>query len=131
MTDDLRFTVLGSASPCPRAGNPCSGYLVEGGGARLWMDAGSGALGALREHIRLDRLDGIWISHLPVEELAERIDELPQDAEIVVYCRGEYCVLAYDAVRLLTDLGRRAARLNDGMLEWRLPELPVDAADLA
>ncbi|MGC9378235.1 ArsR/SmtB family transcription factor [Streptomyces sp. MH13] len=68
---------------------------------------------------------------LPVEELAERIDELPQDAEIVVYCRGEYCVLAYDAVRLLTDLGRRAVRLNDGMLEWRLSELPVDAADLA
>ncbi|MYS76726.1 MBL fold metallo-hydrolase, partial [Streptomyces sp. SID5926] len=30
MTDDLRFTVLGSASPYPRAGNPCSGYLVEG-----------------------------------------------------------------------------------------------------
>ena len=67
---------------------------------------------------------------IPVEELAERINELPEDVEIVVYCRGEYCVLAYDAVRLLTDRGRRAIRLNDGMLEWRLSELPVDAADL-
>ncbi|GGW80810.1 hypothetical protein [Streptomyces galilaeus] len=38
--------------------------------------------------------------------------------------------LAYEAVRLLTDLGRRAIRLNDGMLEWRLSELPVDASDL-
>ncbi|MER7991281.1 metalloregulator ArsR/SmtB family transcription factor [Streptomyces noursei] len=67
---------------------------------------------------------------LPVEELTARIDELPEDTEIVVYCRGEYCVLAHDAVRLLTDLGRRAVRLSDGMLEWRLSELPVDASDL-
>ncbi|MEV4799744.1 metalloregulator ArsR/SmtB family transcription factor [Nonomuraea sp. NPDC049421] len=64
---------------------------------------------------------------IPVAELAERIAELPADADIVVYCRGEYCVLAYDAVRLLTDRGRRAIRLADGMLEWRLSELPVEA----
>ncbi|MFF9572573.1 ArsR/SmtB family transcription factor [Streptomyces sp. NPDC014685] len=67
---------------------------------------------------------------IPAQELADRIDELPKDAEIVVYCRGEYCVLAYDAVRLLTDRGHRAIRLNDGMLEWRLSELPADAAEL-
>lgn len=66
---------------------------------------------------------------IPVGELADRIGELPRDTEIVVYCRGEYCVLAYDAVRLLTGLGRRAVRLNDGMLEWRLSELPVETAD--
>jgi hypothetical protein len=34
-------------------------------------------------------------------------------------------VLAHDAVRLLTARGRRAARLVDGMLEWRLADLPV------
>lgn len=67
---------------------------------------------------------------IPVGELAERINELPEDLEIVVYCRGEYCVLAYEAVRLLTDRGRRAIRLNDGMLEWRLSGMPVDAGDL-
>jgi rhodanese-related sulfurtransferase/DNA-binding transcriptional ArsR family regulator len=63
---------------------------------------------------------------IPVTELADRINELPKDAEIVVYCRDEYCVFAHDAVRLLTDRGRRAIRLNDGMLEWRLADLPVD-----
>jgi rhodanese-related sulfurtransferase/DNA-binding transcriptional ArsR family regulator len=68
---------------------------------------------------------------IPVGELADRINELPEDTEIVVYCRGEYCVLAYDAVRLLTDRGRHAIRLNDGMLEWRLAEMPVDTGDLA
>lgn len=64
---------------------------------------------------------------LPVQQLADRIGELPPEAEIVVYCRGAYCVLAYDAVRLLADRGRRALRLNDGMLEWRLADLPVAA----
>jgi len=62
---------------------------------------------------------------IPVRELAGRIAELPEDTEIVVYCRGEYCVLAYDAVRLLTGRGLRAIRLTDGMLEWRLADLPV------
>ena len=64
---------------------------------------------------------------IPINELAERIYELPEDTEIVVYCRDEYCVFAHDAVRLLTDRGRRAIRLNDGMLEWRLADMPVDA----
>ncbi|MCX2181183.1 metalloregulator ArsR/SmtB family transcription factor [Streptomyces sp. SKN60] len=64
---------------------------------------------------------------LPVAELADRLGELPEEREVVVYCRGEYCALAYDAVRLLADHGRRAVRLNDGMLEWRLADLPVQA----
>lgn len=62
---------------------------------------------------------------IPVAELAERITELPEDADIVVYCRGEYCVYAHDAVRLLTTRGRRAIRLDDGMVEWRLAGEPV------
>ncbi|MEU8883340.1 ArsR/SmtB family transcription factor [Streptomyces hydrogenans] len=66
---------------------------------------------------------------IPVDELASRVHELPEQTEIVVYCRGEYCVLAYDAVRMLTERGRRAIRLHDGMVEWRLAELPVDTTD--
>ena len=47
-------------------------------------------------------------------------------ADIVAYCRGAYCVLAHDAVRLLRAGGRAASRLEDGMLEWRLAGLPVE-----
>ncbi|UOT05740.1 metalloregulator ArsR/SmtB family transcription factor [Rhodococcus opacus] len=64
---------------------------------------------------------------IPLDELADHLADLPPDQEIVAYCRGAYCVLAHDAVRLLTDHGRRAARLTDGMLEWRLATLPVDS----
>jgi rhodanese-related sulfurtransferase/DNA-binding transcriptional ArsR family regulator len=63
---------------------------------------------------------------IPVGELTGRISELAVDAEIIVYCRGEYCEMAYAAVQMLIDRGLRAIRLSDGMLEWRLSEMPVD-----
>jgi rhodanese-related sulfurtransferase/DNA-binding transcriptional ArsR family regulator len=62
---------------------------------------------------------------VPLDELPDRLSELPAAAEVVAYCRGAYCVLAHDAVRLLTAHGRRAVRLADGMLEWRLADHPV------
>jgi rhodanese-related sulfurtransferase/DNA-binding transcriptional ArsR family regulator len=62
---------------------------------------------------------------IPLDELADRLAELPDDGQIVAYCRGAFCVLAHDAVRLLTAHGRTANRLADGMLEWRLADLPV------
>jgi rhodanese-related sulfurtransferase len=62
---------------------------------------------------------------IPLADLGARLAELPADQEIVAYCRGAYCVLAHDAVRLLAAHGRTALRLADGMLEWRLADLPV------
>ena len=66
---------------------------------------------------------------IPVDRLAERVSELPRDADVVVYCRGEYCAFAYDAVRILTEAGRTGIRLADGMLEWRLANQPVDVGE--
>lgn len=62
---------------------------------------------------------------VPIDELDDRLAELPEEVTIVAYCRGAYCVMAHDAVRFLTSHGRRALRLDDGMLEWRLADLPV------
>jgi rhodanese-related sulfurtransferase len=64
---------------------------------------------------------------IPLDQLGGRLAELPEDTEVVAYCRGVNCVLAPDAVRLLTEHGRAARRLSDGMLEWRLADLPVEA----
>ena len=65
---------------------------------------------------------------IPIDELATRISELPADAEIVVYCRGHYCAFAHQAVTALKTADRRAIRLHDGMLEWRLAGNPVTVA---
>jgi rhodanese-related sulfurtransferase len=64
--------------------------------------------------------------NIPVGELADRLDELPGDVEVVAYCRGPYCVFAHEAVRLRHARGR-AARLADGVVEWRLAGQPVAA----
>ena len=63
---------------------------------------------------------------IPLAELAERLDELPRDVEIVAYCRGPYCVFAPQALTILRANGFRARRLADGLPEWRLAGLPVD-----
>jgi rhodanese-related sulfurtransferase len=65
---------------------------------------------------------------MPFGDLAQRMAALDAEADIVAYCRGAYCVMAHDAVRLLRAEGRHARRLEDGLLEWRLAGLPVEAA---
>lgn len=65
---------------------------------------------------------------IPLDELADRLGDIPADQEIVAYCRGSYCALSHDAVRLLTEHGRDARPLADGMLEWQLAELPVETS---
>jgi len=62
---------------------------------------------------------------IPIDQLSDRIDELPADAEIVAYCRGPYCVFADDAVRLLASHDRAALRLEGGFPEWRAEHRPV------
>jgi rhodanese-related sulfurtransferase/predicted transcriptional regulator len=59
---------------------------------------------------------------IPLDELDERLAELPADTEIVAYCRGEFCAYAHEAVRALRAAGRRARRLDGGWPEWRLAE---------
>jgi rhodanese-related sulfurtransferase/DNA-binding HxlR family transcriptional regulator len=67
---------------------------------------------------------------IPLEELEQRLAELPDDAEIVAYCRGPFCAYAHQAVRVLRAAGRPARRLQEGVPEWHLAE-KVDAGDEA
>ena len=59
---------------------------------------------------------------IPLEELEQRLEELPDEADIVAYCRGPFCAYAHEAVRRLRDSGRSARRLEDGWPEWRLAQ---------
>jgi ArsR family transcriptional regulator len=51
-----------------------------------------------------------------IERIARTFDP---GAEIVAYCRGPYCVLAYQAVAALRRYGLDARRLDGGFPEWR------------
>lgn len=67
--------------------------------------------------------------NIPLSELEQRLDELGHDQEIVAYCRGPHCVLAFDAVACLREKGLKARRLEDGYPEWKTAGLPVEQKD--
>ena len=66
---------------------------------------------------------------IPLEQLGDRIDELKQNQEVVAYCRGPYCMLAYDAVSQLRKEGFEAHRLDEGFPEWRRAGKPVKLSE--
>ena len=64
--------------------------------------------------------------NVPLEELEKHLDTLRPSREIIAYCRGPHCVLAFDAVEQLRKKGINARRLEGGLPEWRLEGLPVE-----
>lgn len=57
--------------------------------------------------------------NIPVDELPQHLETLPRGQEIVAYCRGPYCMLAFEAVAKLREAGYQARRLEDGFPEWK------------
>ncbi len=67
--------------------------------------------------------------NIPLSELESRLRELDPNQEVVAYCRGPHCVLAFDAVERLRKKGLKARRLEDGYPEWKLMGLPVESGN--
>lgn len=63
--------------------------------------------------------------NIPLAQLEDMLDKLPQDREIVAYCRGPYCVLSHEAVQRLRQLGYRVRRFEEGYPEWKAAGLPI------
>lgn len=57
---------------------------------------------------------------IPIDELSDRLKELPKSKTIVAYCRGPYCVFADEAMSLLAKKGFKALRLEGGFPDWKL-----------
>lgn len=55
---------------------------------------------------------------IPIEQLSDRLKELPKGKRIIAYCRGTYCLFADEAVSLLRERGFDAVRLEGGWPEW-------------
>lgn len=69
--------------------------------------------------------------NVPLKELERRLSELPRRREIVAYCRGPYCVMAFEAVERLRARGFKARRLQAGFPEWKVAGLPVGSVRVA
>jgi ArsR family transcriptional regulator len=66
--------------------------------------------------------------NIPLRELSRRLREIPKGRAVVAYCRGPYCVLAFEAVALLRERGFTVRRLEDGYPEWKAAGLPIETA---
>jgi rhodanese-related sulfurtransferase/DNA-binding HxlR family transcriptional regulator len=65
--------------------------------------------------------------NIPLTELEHYLDKLNSKQEIVAYCRGPHCVLAFEAVARIRDKGLKARRLEDGYPEWKSAGYPVES----
>lgn len=67
----MRLHVLGSSGGYPVPGNPCSGYLLDSGEARIWIDAGTGTMAAVQQILPLERIDALVVSHVHADHCAD------------------------------------------------------------
>ncbi len=67
----LTVTVLGATSPYPGPGTAGPGYLVEGFGARILLDCGSGVLSRLTRYCDYTDLDAVVLSHLHFDHCSD------------------------------------------------------------
>lgn len=64
--------------------------------------------------------------NVPLTELEEYLKKMDASQEVVAYCRGPHCILAFDAVAKLREQGLDARRMEDGFPEWKISGLPVE-----
>jgi len=59
----MKLTVLGAQGTWPGPGGECCGYIVSSDGFHLWLDAGTGTFSRLQEHVGVDDVGAVLISH--------------------------------------------------------------------
>jgi ribonuclease BN (tRNA processing enzyme) len=60
----VELTVLGcSGSYGGSGGEACSGYLLRSGESSIWVDAGNGTFGHLQEHLAVEDLSAVVLTH--------------------------------------------------------------------
>lgn len=60
---------------------------------------------------------------MPMDELLCCLKDFSKDKEIIAYCRGPFCVLADEAVKVLSKQGYKVRRLDEGYPEWKIKQL--------
>jgi ribonuclease BN (tRNA processing enzyme) len=69
----MRLTILGRSPARPNPGEPCAGYLVEGGNSRILLDAGPGVVAQLLRRAKPEELDAVVISHMHTDHFLDLV----------------------------------------------------------
>jgi len=63
---------------------------------------------------------------VPVNEMMKQLKSISKNKEIIAYCRGPFCVLADEAVKILSEKGYKVRRLDEGYPEWKMKQLETN-----
>ena len=91
--------------------------------ARKLLDEGAQLIDVRAEHEwEAGRIAGA--THIPLNELAQRTDEIDKDRPVVIYCRGGN--RSTMAAAALEDGGYDAHKLSEGIVGWEEEGLPLE-----
>src|SRR5712692_22221 len=129
----MQMTVLGSGAAYPRPGGACSGYLVENGSTRIWLDAGNGTYSRLRERVDAHDLDALVLSHDHPDHISDVLllmyelsynGSKPNPHPIPVYAPGTV------PPKLLGLIGPGSAKLFKQVFEFQRIDEPFTVGEL-
>ena len=66
---------------------------------------------------------------VPMNELVAKLKDISKEKEIIAYCRGPFCVLADEAVKILNKHGYKVRRLDEGYPEWKIRQLALNQSN--
>lgn len=103
--------------------------LIQTSRADLLQQARSGQVVVIdvRPQAEFDAAHLPYARSMPLSELEQRISELPLGAEIVAYCRGPFCLMSDEAIKLLLARGFRAKKTTDGISEWQAAGFAIES----
>jgi ribonuclease BN (tRNA processing enzyme) len=122
----MRLRVLGSSGGYPAPGNPSTGFLLEHGAAKLWIDAGNGTFAELQRAADFTRVDALLLSHVHADHCA---DIYPLHVAIRYGVGGGFKLPVYAPPSTLEALGGLLGPTGAKQLAEAFDVHPIDAGE--
>ena len=94
------------------------------------LDAGQSVLIDVRPNDEYETFHIPGAISVPVEEVNDWALHFRDAKEVIIYCRGIYCLLSVSAMQTLTAKGITCSIYPQGISEWRRAGFPVEGAQV-
>ena len=112
----VELTILGSSGTYAARGSACTGYLVDAGGVKVWLDCGPGTLGRLADFLALEELAAVVVSH----EHPDHCLELPILYNALRYHRSRSPLKVFGTAGTKQLIARIVKRPLEPVFDWRV-----------